>query len=174
MLHRRGRAPVLRSHFPLPFYSPFTSNNHSFLTCQMRGPHSAAAQWDSRQPKGMGALGRGESICFTPKAKQPVCLVSTMSSFCSSALRSTLRGAAGSQICLEKLSADSIQPHMGKGGEKRQETQGPRSSASLQLALCLHTAFFMRIQVIRQKSSGQESQPSPTVRKEVLCLCGLW
>lgn len=38
MLHRCGQAPVLRTHFPLPSYSPFTSDNHSFLTCGMLGP----------------------------------------------------------------------------------------------------------------------------------------
>lgn len=158
MLHRCGWAPVLRTHCPLPFYSLFTGNNHSFLTCQMLGPLSAAALWDTHQLKGVGVLGNGESICFTPEARQPERLVSTMSSFCSSALPSTPHGAVSSQICSEKLSSDNIQPHMGKGGGKRQEPQAPWSLAGLQLALFFLAAFFMRIQVIRQKSSGQETQ----------------
>lgn len=76
-------------------------------------------------------------------------------------------------MCLEKLSADNMQSHVGRGGGKRQEPQAPLSLANLQLALCLLTAFFMRIHVIRQNNSGQETWPvnSLLVLGKKFCSC---
>lgn len=52
----------------------------------------------------------------SPEARQPGSLLPTESSLCSSALLSAPRGAVSSQVCLEKVSADSTQGRWGEAG----------------------------------------------------------
>lgn len=167
MLHRCGQASVLRTQFPLPFYwqqsqlFDLSSTGTAFRCCS-----GTLASTKGNE--------NGGSIHFTPGAQKPESLVSTRNSICSSALLSTLHAALSSQMCLEKLSADNMLSHVvGRGGGKKQETQAPLSLANLQLALCLITAFFMRIQVIRQNNSGQETWPvnSLLVLGKKFCSC---
>lgn len=78
----------------------------------------------------------------TPEAGQPESLLPTKSSFCSSALLSTLHGAVSAQICLEKLSAGSIQPHVGEMGRGRNHRLCDHRPVSSWLCVLQHFSGF--------------------------------